>query len=229
MAPVQPQLVPIAALDPFGTTEKYRSCRIVVADGDARRKLAWVMFAKDGSVSAGLSDPGLLITEIGTARADQAGVLTKNHKQTRRCQLPPPERHPTLLCIQPACATSGRTARRRWLAPSTTTGFRQPSPSSGSSSLALPWECWQRYRRVLATRSSRLLGQTDLWRRGSISCPGAMELRVRFSTGHGTPLSGSLRTLHFECLCSPTPQFGRSFFSEPDVEWCSMVSVVLAG
>lgn len=72
-----PKLVPIAALDPFGTAEKYRSCRIVVEDGHARRKLCWVVFAPDGSVSAGLSDPGLLITEIGDAHADQDGRLTK--------------------------------------------------------------------------------------------------------------------------------------------------------
>lgn len=75
--PEQPLVVPVGAPDQFGTTGKYRSCRVLVTDGATHRKLCWASFAPDGSISAGLSDPGLVIAEVGRARTDDHGRVVE--------------------------------------------------------------------------------------------------------------------------------------------------------
>lgn len=71
----QVRLDPVAANDPFGTGYKHRAFRLVVHTGDSARKVCWVLLEHDGSVSIGLSDPGIVITEVGTARIDSEGHM----------------------------------------------------------------------------------------------------------------------------------------------------------
>jgi hypothetical protein len=69
-------LHPIAATDPFGTAYKHRAFRLLVDTNGSIRKVCWVLLERDGSVSVGLSDPGILITEVGTAHTDPMGRVS---------------------------------------------------------------------------------------------------------------------------------------------------------
>ena len=69
-------LHPIAATDPFGTAYKHRAFRLLVDVNGSLRKICWVLLERDGSVSVGLSDPGIVITEVGTVRMDPAGRVS---------------------------------------------------------------------------------------------------------------------------------------------------------
>ena len=74
---MSPDWIPRAAHDAFGVGEKYRACRVVIQDGTAHRMACWVTLGKDGSVSVGLSDPGFVVTEVGTARIAEDGTLVR--------------------------------------------------------------------------------------------------------------------------------------------------------
>src|SRR6266850_5885485 len=68
-------LHPTAATDPFGTGYKHRAFRLLADTNGSLRKVCWVLLERDGSVSVGLSDPGIVIAEVGTAHVDAAGTV----------------------------------------------------------------------------------------------------------------------------------------------------------
>jgi len=70
------RLHPIAATDPFGTAYNHRAFRLLVHTNGSLRKICWVLLERDGSVSVGLSDPGIVITEVGTADMDPKGRVS---------------------------------------------------------------------------------------------------------------------------------------------------------
>ncbi len=70
-------LHPVAAADSFGTAYKHRAFRLLVDMNGVLRKVCWVLLERDGSVSVGLSDPSIVITEVGTAHADLAGRMSE--------------------------------------------------------------------------------------------------------------------------------------------------------
>jgi hypothetical protein len=67
---------PIAATDPFGTAYKHRAFRLLADTNGSIRKVCWVLLERDGSVSVGLSDPGIVIAEVGTAHVDAMGTVS---------------------------------------------------------------------------------------------------------------------------------------------------------
>ena len=69
-------LHPITSTDPFGTAYKHRAFRLLVETKGSIRKICWVLLEQDGSVSVGLSDPGIVITEVGTAGVDATGRVS---------------------------------------------------------------------------------------------------------------------------------------------------------
>lgn len=71
-------LHPIAAVDSFGTTYKHRAFRILADTNESLRKVCWVVLEQDGSVSVGLSNPSMVITEVGTARVDSNGRVSED-------------------------------------------------------------------------------------------------------------------------------------------------------
>ena len=70
-------LHPVATTDAFGTAYKHRAFRLLVDTNGSIRKVCWVLLERDGSVSVGLSDPGIVITEVGTAHVDATGWVSE--------------------------------------------------------------------------------------------------------------------------------------------------------
>ncbi len=71
-------LHPVAATDPFGTAYKHRAFRILADTNGTLKKVCWILLERDGSVSVGLSDPGIVITEVGTARMAIDGKVSSS-------------------------------------------------------------------------------------------------------------------------------------------------------
>lgn len=69
-------LKPVTNVDSFGTGYRHRAFRLLVDQRGSIRKACWVVLERDGSVSVGLSDPGIVITEIGTAHVDATGRVS---------------------------------------------------------------------------------------------------------------------------------------------------------
>ncbi len=86
--------------DPFGTSKRYRRCRIVFKSPDGFRPFCWIGRPGDGSVVFGFSDIGFVAGEIGLARLEK-GVLVSDDKPISE-SIPPENRRDPHVTLHPS-------------------------------------------------------------------------------------------------------------------------------